>query len=354
MKGEEEDCLMTGFFSQSTRAHLFRQVFLLTILATTLPSLGSAHEVAILISSDFSPYHQAVQGFTSQLPAETELTSYQLKGDVLQGREMAKRVRASSADVVLAVGLKAALMAKLEIVDIPTIFCLVLNPEDYGLPTSNMIGIRLRVPSNEQLRSILSIVPSAQKIGLLYDPDKSQRFVKQAKIDAQTFDLSLVAQEVSSTSDLPNQLRILLPKVDVLWLFRDSTVITESSIPFLLETALEFRKPVFGFSSGLAQHGATASMSVNYVEVGQQAGKIAKDMLVTGKFARTASRLIPPHSTQLALNLGTSRFLGLSPSSEVVQLANSVFGGSSGFAQLERTHESEANIDNPQETFLIP
>ncbi|GJL53437.1 MAG: ABC transporter substrate-binding protein [Nitrospirales bacterium] len=329
-------------------------LFLSAVLVAVTPSLGLAHKISVLVSSDFAPYHQAIQGFTSQLPAETEIDTYQLKGKILEGREMAKRVRASASDVVLAVGLKAALVAKLEIIDIPTIFCLVLNPEDYGLPTPNMIGIRLRVPSDEQLQSLRSIIPSARTVGLLYDPGKSTRFVTQARKAAQQLGLSLVTREMTRTSDLPTTLRKLLPQIDVLWLVRDSTVITEASIPFLLETALEFRKPVFGFSSGLAQHGATASMSVNYEEVGRQAGGIAKDTLRTGEIALSASRLIAPRRTRLALNLGISRFLGLSPNPQVVQLADSVFGGSSALAQREHEQAPSSLQDITQETTLTP
>ncbi len=345
---------MTSFSSESVISRLVVQAFLFVCFTVTIPTLSVAHEIAILVSADVSPYHQAVQGFTSQLPPDTEFTSYQLKGDTLQGREMAKRVRASGADVVLAVGLKASLAAKLEIIDIPTIFCMVLNPEDYGLPTSNMVGIRMRVSGKEQLRTLLSIVPSAKTIGVLYDPEKSRKFVEQARKDAQTLDLSLVAQAVMSTSDLPNTLRTLLSKIDVLWLFRDPTVITETSIPFLLETALKYHKPVFGFSSGLARHGATASMSINYVELGHQASELAKQILRTGELSPTMPKLLSPQRTHLALNLGISQFLGLSPNPQVVQLADSVFGGSSGFAQAGHTQESVSSIDNSSNTVLIP
>ena len=153
MREEEEGRLMTNFFSRPAMTRLLFQGVLFVFFVTTTPTLSSAHEIAILISADFPPYHQAAQGFTSHLPTETTFTTYQLKSDLLEGREMAKRVRASSPDLVLVVGLKAALVAKLEIIDIPTVFCLVLNPEDYGLPASNMVGIQLRVSSQDQLQT---------------------------------------------------------------------------------------------------------------------------------------------------------------------------------------------------------
>ena len=59
------------------------------------------------------------------------VTEYDLQGDVARGQKLARKVRASDAAVVVAVGLKAALVAKLEIVDVPVIFCMVLDPARY-------------------------------------------------------------------------------------------------------------------------------------------------------------------------------------------------------------------------------
>lgn len=328
--------------------------FTLCLLGMT-PTFSLAQEVSILVSADFPPYHQAVRGFRDHLPSSSEVTTYQMKGDVLEGREMAIRIRASHADVILAVGLKAALVAKLEIVDTPIVFCLVLNPADYGLPTSNMVGIQLRVPSDKQLGTIQSVVPAVKTIGLVYDPDQSAQFVSQAQQAAETLGLSLLTKKISSPTDLPETLRRFLPEIDVLWLIRDSTVITEASIPFILETALEYRRPVFGFSAGLAQHGAIATVSVDYVELGRQAGTVAKTIIQNGGvFAQPLHPLMAPRHTQLALNLGTSRFLGLAPNPKIVQLASAVFGGSGALAKRALPEEADGHLDSTSETFLLP
>lgn len=197
------------------------------------------------------------------------------------------------------------------------------------------------MPSDEQVRSIQSIIPSVKTIGLVYDPDHSSVFVSQAQEDAQILGVSLVTRKISRTTDLPNVLRTFLPEIDVLWLIRDATVITEESIPFILETALSYHRPVFGFSEGLAQHGALAAISVNYVELGWQAGAIAGGIIRDKSPSAPLGQLITPRRTQLALNLGTSHFLGIPPSPKIVQLATAVFGGSSALAKLNRNDGDE-------------
>ncbi len=336
------------------RVTLILVVVLTALLTSLTPSFGYAQEVAVVISADFPPYHQAVRGFRSQIPSSSEVTTYQMNGDMLQGREMAKRIRASEPTVVLAVGLKAALVAKLEIVDTPVVFCLVLNPADYGLPTSNMVGIDLRVSGIQQLRTIQSIVPSTKTIGVIYDPDHSDGFVSQAHSAAQALGLSLQSQTISDSTELPDTLRALLPKVEVLWLIRDSTVITEASIPFILETALSYHRPVFGFSSGLAQHGAIAAMSVDYVKLGQQAGGVAQSLITGHGLSPALPSLLPPRDTQLALNLGTSHFLGIVPNPKVIQLAAAIFGGPEALAQREESEGVESSLDPGTNMFPLP
>ncbi len=329
------------------------RVLLGLFLVSFTPHFGHAQEVAILVSGDFSPYQQAIGGISSQLSPSRESTIYQMKGDTLEGREMAKRIRASGPAVVLAVGLKAALVAKIEIVDTPVVFCLVLNPSTYGLPASNMVGIRLRVPGVHQLRAIQSLVPSLKTVGLVFDPEKSGEFVSQARKDAQALGLSLLAKEVSTSADLPVTLRSVLPAIDVLWLIRDSTVISQESIPYILETALRHDRPVFGFSAGLAQHGALAAVSVDYADLGRQAGALALTILREGQLPDTSPLLLAPRETHLALNLGTAQYLGISPKPEMVQLAASVFGGSGALARQGSFEASDSPREGLSEPFLV-
>src|SRR5680860_478724 len=131
-----------------------------------LSTVTSAEEVAILKSADINAYSEAITAFTSALPSSFHITrEYDLQGDMTKGRTLARRIRASNAKVVLAVGLKAAFAAKLEILDIPVIFCLVLDPEKYGLPTANMVGLSLNVPFRQHLQSLHTLAPKVSRLG---------------------------------------------------------------------------------------------------------------------------------------------------------------------------------------------
>src|SRR5256885_1463718 len=108
---------------------------------------------------------------------------------------------------------------------------------------------------------------------------------------------------------VPQQLRALLSEVEALWLIPDSTVLTNESIRFILESALGHQIPVIGFSPEFTRLGALLSISVNYGDVGRETGLLAKRIL-------DGERLLPLNPVpierlKITVNLKTARFLGI-------------------------------------------
>jgi putative ABC transport system substrate-binding protein len=292
------------------------------LLLVGLPAPAQAADIAILKSSDISAYNQAVAGFKTALPVGTNFVEYDMQGDVAKGRKQAQKIRGSDTALVLAVGLKAALVAKLEIIDIPVIFCMVLDPAKHDLKAPNMTGILLEVPIERQLATLGTVLPGAKRVGVLYDPEKTGPFLEEARRRAKGFGLELVSQAVASEKDVPSALRGLISRVDTFWLIPDSTVLTEDSLRFLLNTALEASIPVLGFSPDLVKSGALVGLSVNYEDIGRQGGALAKSIL-SGKSRSQA--LTPPERLRMSLNLKTARYLGITVPPDIVSRADDVY-----------------------------
>jgi putative ABC transport system substrate-binding protein len=284
-----------------------------------------AADIAILKSADVDYYDQAVQGVRSTFPTGLTIKEYSLHGSPAEGRVIGKALRASPPDVVIAVGLKAALAAKLELVDVPVIFCLVLDPELYNLPAKNMIGIQMRLAPDVQLASLRSVLPNVKRLGLLYDEDKTGGFVKEAQAHAARLQLELVALPIHSRDDVPTALKSLLGKIDALWVTQDQTVVTTSTIPLLIQATLSAKVPLFTFSSTLVQQGAFGALVVDAWTVGQQAGHAASAIL-RGE-SMPGGRVLSPERPQLALNLRSAELLALSPPPEVIRFAGQLYSG---------------------------
>lgn len=315
------------------RSRIFPLQFLLCLIALLLATPTFAQDIAILLSGELPVYHKAVKGFRSGLSPSFAVHEYVLGQPMSADRELGRRIRASNPDLVFAVGGKAAHVARIEIVDQPVVFCLVLNPEIHALPSANMTGILMTVPSKDQLASMRTVLPKLNRVGLVYSLDSSP-FVFHAQQSAKDLGLTLVATPITRPADLPGALRTLLPQVDALWLLRDPTVVNVDSLRFLMRTALDFNVPVFGFSSGLMRHGALATFSLDYQLIGRQAASLARDILRQDLTkGRSLPSPQPPAQPQLALNLNAAEFLGVTPSTQSMQLAAELFGGPGAFAK---------------------
>jgi putative ABC transport system substrate-binding protein len=295
----------------------------LCLVALGWPGPAMASEIVILKSADLAAYNQAVAGFKATMPPSTSFTEYDMQGDVARGQKLARKIRASDAMLLLAVGVKAALVAKLEIVDIPVIYCMVLDPAKHDLRAPNMTGIRLDVPIERQFTTMRSVLPPVKKIGVLYDPEKTGDLVEEARLMARAVGFEMMARAVHAGKDVPAALRALLPQIEALWLVPDSTVLTEDSLPFVMGTALDTNVPVIGFSSELVRSGALVGLSVNYEDVGRQASVLARKIL--SEPARSFTAMLPPERLRLSLNLKTARFLGIVIPPEVVSNADELY-----------------------------
>jgi len=266
-------------------------------------------EIAILKSSDLKAYSEAIEGFKATAPGGVTFVEYDLRGAVERGKQLARKIRASDSSLVVAVGLKAALAAKLEIVDTPILYMMILDPLKHHLTAANMTGVLLEIPTDRQFKVIRTFLPSLRRIGMLYDPDKTTTKLKEAEPRAVLHEFQLRGFPVENEKEVPQQLRALLSESEALWLVPDSTVLTDESIRFILESALTKQIPVVGFSSEFTRLGALLSLSIDYGEIGRETGLLAKRIL-NGELPLP----LKPVSVQrikITVNQKTARYLGI-------------------------------------------
>jgi putative ABC transport system substrate-binding protein len=295
-----------------TRSSCAWVTFLLLIALTyLLPDLGQAAgpEIAILKSSDLKAYSDAVDSFKTTAPGGATYVEYDLRGDLERGKQLARKIRASDSSLVVAVGLKAALAAKVEIVDIPVLYMMILDPLKHHLTAANMTGILLDISMDRQFKVMRTFLPSLRRIGMLYDPDKTTAKLKEAESYADAHEFTLHGFAVGNEKEVPQQLRTLLSESEALWLVPDSTVLTDESLRFILESSVAKQVPVIGFSPELTRLGALLSLSIDYGEVGREAGLLAKRIL-NGDHPLPL-KPIPVQRIKISVNQKTARYLGI-------------------------------------------
>jgi putative tryptophan/tyrosine transport system substrate-binding protein len=313
--------LITGMDRTATRC-------MLAIAVTTGYGLSGtpaaqAAEIAILKSSSISAYDQAITGFKSTAPSGLSYPEYDMQGDLEQGRKLARKIRASEASLVVAVGLKAALAAKLEIVDIPVVYMMILDPSKHSLTGSNMTGTLLEIPAERQFKILRAFLPDLRRLGMLSNAGGNSTKLKDTVAQAAAHSFQLQEFPVDSEKEVPVQLRSLLGSTDALLLVPDSTVLTNDSIGFILETALARRVPVIGFSPEFTRLGALISLSVSYGEVGRETGLLAKRILDGDR--KLPAKPIPIERLKITVNLKTARFLGIEFPKDVNHLIDETY-----------------------------
>jgi putative tryptophan/tyrosine transport system substrate-binding protein len=311
----------------SGRDHAAGRVVLAMVCSTVYWVSGVAEspaaEIAILKSSSISAYDQAITGFKSTAPSGAIYSEYDLQGDLEQGRKLARKIRASEASLVVAVGLKAALAAKLEIVDIPIVYMMILDPSKHNLNGSNMTGTLLEIPAERQFKILRSFLPDLRRLGMLTNPAGRQPKLKETTAQAAAHSFQLQEFSVDNEKEVPQQLRALLGSTDALLLVPDSTVLTNDSIGYILETSLARRVPVIGFSPEFTRLGALLSVSVSYGEVGRETGVLAKRILDGDR--KLPAKPIPIERLKITVNLKTARFLGIEFPKEVNHLIDETY-----------------------------
>jgi len=274
-----------------------------------VPATAAGHEIAILRSSDLQAYTEALKGFKTAAPTSATYSEFDMRGELAQGTRLAKKIREAHFSLVVAVGLKASLIAKREIVDRPVLYMMVPDPLKHGLTADNMTGVLLEVPPNRQLKLLRTFLPHLKHVGMLYDVHTTRSKFQEASPQAAGLGFHVWGFPVETEKEVPQQLRALLSESEALWLIPDPTVLTNDSTQFILESALSKQIPVIGFSPELTRMGALFSMSIGYRDVGQETGRLAKRIL-SGEQSLPLEP-IPVEQVTLTVNMKTARYLGI-------------------------------------------
>ena len=270
-------------------------------------SNASETEIAVIKSQDLPIYQQAYDGFKKVYTGKAR--EFDLKGNPDESDEVVITIKENPPDMILAIGLLAARVAKENFPQTPVIFCMVYDPLRLSLSGDNISGISLETQPSDTFQRIRDFFPQAKWVGVLYDPKKTGKMVSQAIGTAQKFGFSLIPEEVNSAKLLPDALRAIQNKIDLLWMIPDSTVVTAESIDFIFMTALQSNIPVISFSEDMVRKGAIIAITPDYRAVGEQAGHMAIEALKgkkTGKIPVSSASKI-----RTLVNPGIAKKIGI-------------------------------------------
>lgn len=214
--------------------------------------------------------------------------------------------------------------------EIPVIYTAVTDPvaaelvDADGNPVGEITGTSDKLPVQQQLEMIRTMLPDAKTIGILYTTSEanSESAIKEYEALAGDYDFTIETAGITATADIPLAAEGLLGKTDCLTNLTDNTVV--SSLPTILEMANEKNIPVFGSEIEQVKIGCLAAEGLDYIELGKQTGRMAAQVL---KGEKKASEI--PYETieesSLYLNTKVAENLEIEIAAELLDSAQETF-----------------------------
>ncbi len=231
--------------------------------------------VAVIHSSRIASYEAALAGFLSvarQPPLRIEFSSESERDAIV------RRIRKRPVAVVVTIGVKAARFARKAFPEIPMVFCMIRDPQRYGLLMPGVTGVLLEIPVQKQLEVMRALFPEKRRIGAIYNPKNSRTLVHAAAGYARISGFEFVGVKVDRKEEVPRILRIF-PPIDLFWLVKDSTVIHPAAFEAIEAYMRKHRIPMMASSADLVPYGAAMALSFDYTGIGEQTYRIVETLL---------------------------------------------------------------------------
>jgi putative tryptophan/tyrosine transport system substrate-binding protein len=198
------------------------------------------------------------------------------QGDMSLNNNIASKFGKGNYDVIFSIATPTsqALKQATELTQIPVIFAAVTDPVSLGLVKSlessgnNFTGTSDARPYYDQLHLITLILPSAKKIGIIYNSydANTQYAMKQVRTSANLLGLSLIESPITNTNEVRLGARIIANQLDCYFIIADST--TMSAAPIIIKTGNESNKPVFAGDPETFDLGCLAGIGISYYNLG--------------------------------------------------------------------------------------
>jgi len=274
-------------------------------LAAALFAAPGAHAagVVVLRASDLPVYAGTARAFG--LAYRRPVVSLAVCGPAPEST--ARVLARANPAVVVAIGLKAAELAREHLPKVPLVYALVPSPEHHGLTGPRVTGVSAEVPPGLELEALHTLAPNVRRVGVVLGPGASG-WIRDASEAAERIGLTLVAESVDGVEELGPRIRELATHSDALWLPADPTVATPEAFRLELAQSLERRIPLLVFAPPLVSAGALAAAAPDVDWVGERLAEMVRRVQAGERPGSIP--VTPVRKVRIVANLATARAIG--------------------------------------------
>ena len=237
-------------------------------------------------------------------------------------KSMSEKLVKNSPDLLLGIATPAAVSLANETTDIPIVVTAVTDlveaklAESNEAPGRNITGTSDMVPIDKQIQLLLSIVPDAKTIGIMYNAgeanskiqaDLAEKALKDAGVDVKVL-------TANTTNDVQQVTTSLAKDVDGIYVPTDNTFASAAAV--VGEVAKETKTPIVAGSVEQVEDGALATFGIDYKSLGKQTGELAAKIL-DGDEKPATTPVETANKLELVVNQEMANTLGIDPESIV-------------------------------------
>lgn len=255
-------------------------------LFLSLVDMAFCYEIMVVKSTSNKVNNQVELAFLDQIDKRTP--NYGLKTMqphrmteiiIARGEEAedsAQKIVKTHPDLILALGAEALKVA-ISVPDIPVVYLLVVDPEKIIGNATHVTGVSLTVSPKVQLYEMERYLPEVKRVGLVYDPKQSGKFIEQ--LDSLKTDLKFISLAANDSKEVPGLINSLHGRVDLLWMLPDLTTTNQVTLQSYFIFSIKNKIPLLTFSEKILKYGATVAVTFDLDAMVVQAVDLAMKML---------------------------------------------------------------------------
>lgn len=290
-----------------------------------------AVSVGILQYMEHNSLDAAREGFLAELKdagyeegKNLKVDSLNSQGDQANLKSMSERLVKEKNNLILTIATPATISVANETDKIPVLFTAVTDAVAADIvksnekPGGNITGTSDMVPIDDQTNLLLSIVPKAKKIGMIYNSSEENSVIQAdlAKKALEKAGVDVKVATVTSTNDVQQVMTSLVKDVDGIYIPTDNTL--ANTMETVGEIAKSNKIPVVAGSTEQVEVGGLATYGIDYNELGRQTGKLAVKIL-KGEAKPGDLAIETSKNLKLVVNEDMAKALDIDPASIKVE-----------------------------------
>ncbi|MCB9800491.1 MAG: hypothetical protein H6757_07025 [Candidatus Omnitrophica bacterium] len=284
-------------------------------------SAGNGYRVAVIKSRLLAPYDQAARGindFLSRKDPSISVDFYELDGDLHKWEEISRELVQSHTNLLMPVGTEAAQAVLSKDPGLPVVTAMVYDPFGTegvlrGHDPDRFYGAPLKISWEARFRWLKKYMPGWKRYAIIYRPALNPSLIEDVSVIASAYGLEIMPLPIESLANLREMIENAYKYSDALLMTLDRTIYNQATAKELFLFSARYRYPVISFSPAYVESGALMSFSVLFEHNGQDAARIAWNLL--------EAKMVAPHSEepadmQITWNLSVAKTLGIELSPE--------------------------------------